>query len=106
MHYGQLEVGQDADGFGSGHALFPFPQRHQARQSEGLAERRELRVRDGAGKEWVVKVGKEAQSETVAGRVLCASVYPTEISFLLPCVTIDGIWSFLYARFEARPESI
>ena len=64
------------------------------------------RVRDGAGKEWVVKVGKEAQSDTVAGRLLWAIGYPTEISYLVPSVTIEGKGSFQNARFEARPESI
>ena len=64
------------------------------------------RVRDGAGKEWVVKVGKEAQSDTVAGRLMWAIGFPTEISYLVPSVTIDGKGTFQNARFEARPEGI
>jgi len=31
-----------------------------------------FRVRDGAGREWVAKVGKEAQSETAAVRLVWA----------------------------------
>src|SRR5918998_1045418 len=64
------------------------------------------RVRDGAGREWVVKVGKEAQSETAASRLLWAVGYPTEIVHLVPRVRIRGKGTFENARFEARPKSI
>ncbi|HSE98406.1 MAG TPA: hypothetical protein VLD57_09100, partial [Blastocatellia bacterium] len=37
------------------------------------------RVRDGSGDEWIVKVGKEAQSDTVASRLLWAIGYGAEI---------------------------
>src|SRR5215210_3508325 len=52
------------------------------------------RVRDGAGREWVVKVGKEAQSETAASRLLWAVGYPTEIVHLAPRVRIRGKGTF------------
>jgi hypothetical protein len=64
------------------------------------------RVRDGAGREWVVKVGKEAQSETAAARLLWAVGYPTEIVHLVPRVQIRGKGTFQNARFEARPKAI
>jgi hypothetical protein len=64
------------------------------------------RVRDGSGREWVVKVGKEAQSETAATRLLWAVGYPTEIVHLAPRVRIQGKGTFQNARFEARPESV
>jgi hypothetical protein len=64
------------------------------------------RVRDGAGREWVVKVGKEAQSETAAARLLWAAGYQTEIVHLAPRVNIRGKGTFRNARFEARPKAV
>jgi hypothetical protein len=64
------------------------------------------RVKDGAGREWVVKIGKEAQSETAATRLLWAAGYPTEIVHLMPRVNIRGKGTFRNVRFEARPKSI
>ena len=60
------------------------------------------RVKDGAGREWVVKVGKEAQSETAATRLLWAAGYMTEATYLVPRVNIRGKGVFRNARFEAR----
>jgi hypothetical protein len=64
------------------------------------------RVRDGSGNQWVVKIGNEAQSDTVASRLLWAIGYPAEISYLVPRVTIEGKGDFENARFEARPKDI
>ena len=76
------------------------------------------RVRDGAGKIWVVKVGKEAQPETASVRLVWAMGYVTEVSYLVPCVHIQGAPAPRYkvercegdglanARFEARPEGV
>jgi hypothetical protein len=76
------------------------------------------RVRDAQGREWVAKLGKEAQSETAAVRLLWAVGYPTEINYLVPCVHLkdapkprkkvdrcegDG---FANVRFEARPSNV
>jgi hypothetical protein len=63
-------------------------------------------VLDGSDKEWVVKVGKEAQSDAVANCLLWAVGYETEISYLVPRVTIEGKGTFENARFEARPKHI
>ncbi len=60
------------------------------------------RVKDAAGREWVVKVGKEAQSETAATRLLWAAGYMTEATYLVPRVNIRGKGVFRNARFEAR----
>lgn len=60
-------------------------------------------VRDGSGREWVVKLGKEAQSETSAIRLLWGVGYVTEVNYLVPRVTIPGKGTFTNARFEARP---
>jgi hypothetical protein len=76
------------------------------------------RVRDGQGREWVAKLGKEAQSETAAVRLLWAIGYQTEINYLVPCVHIAGAPKpkkkvercegdgFANVRFEARPENV
>jgi len=65
---------------------------------------RKYRVRDASGREWVVKIGKEAQSETSAIRLLWGVGYITEVNYLVPRVTIPGKGTFTNVRFEARPE--
>ena len=65
---------------------------------------KKYRVRDGAGREWVAKIGKEAQSETSAVRLLWGVGYITEVNYLVPRVTIPGKGTFTNVRFEARPE--
>jgi hypothetical protein len=64
------------------------------------------RVRDGSGREWVAKIGKEAQSETSAVRLLWATGYETEINYLVPHVQIVGKGRFNNVRFEARPKNL
>src|SRR5829696_5345883 len=75
------------------------------------------RVRDASGKKWVVKVGNEAQPETVAARLVWAAGYPTEVNYLVPCVQIVNApkprkkvercegKGYANVRFEARPEN-
>ena len=75
------------------------------------------RVRDASGKKWVVKVGNEAQPETVATRLVWAAGYPTEVNYLVPCVQIVNApkprkkvercegKGYANVRFEARPEN-
>lgn len=77
-----------------------------------------FRVRDAQGREWVAKLGKEAQSETAAVRLLWAIGYPTEVNYLVQCAHIPGAPKprkkvdrcegdgFANVRFEARPEDI
>ena len=66
---------------------------------------KKYRVRDGSGREWVVKIGKEAQSETSAIRLLWGVGYITEVNYLVPRVTIPGKGTFSNVRFEARPDA-
>lgn len=66
---------------------------------------KKYRVRDASGREWVAKIGKEAQSETSAIRLLWGVGYVTEVNYLVPRVTIPGKGTFSNVRFEARPES-
>jgi hypothetical protein len=63
-------------------------------------------VRDGSGRRWRVKLGKEAQSDTAANRLLWAAGYVTEIAYLVPRVEIKGKGTFDNVRFEARPEDV
>ncbi|PYS50803.1 MAG: hypothetical protein DMF68_06130 [Acidobacteria bacterium] len=65
------------------------------------------RVRDAQGREWVVKVGKEAQSETAASRLLWGVGYNSDVNYLVPSVHVDGINKPLTnVRFSARPKDI
>jgi hypothetical protein len=64
------------------------------------------RVTDGSGNEWVVKLGKESQSDTAASRLVWAVGYGADISYLAPRVTIEGKGVFENARFEARPKDV
>jgi hypothetical protein len=63
------------------------------------------RISDGSGRIWVAKVGKEAQSETSAVRLLWAVGYETEVNYLVPRLTIPGHGTFENVRLEARPKS-
>lgn len=76
------------------------------------------RVKDGAGRTWVVKVGQEARPETAAVRLAWAVGYVTEVNYLYPCVTIVGAPKphkkeyecanngHANVRFEARPDNV
>jgi len=64
------------------------------------------RVRDAQGRVWVAKVGKEAQPEVAASRLLWAVGYFTDITYLAPRVEIQGKGTFENVRFEARPKQI
>ncbi len=64
------------------------------------------RVRDAKGNEWIAKIGKEAQTDTAANRLLWALGYETEIAYLMPKATIEGKGEFENVRLEARPASV
>lgn len=64
------------------------------------------RVRDAAGNEWIAKIGKEAQPDTSANRLLWAIGFETEIAYLVPHLNIEGKGSFDNVRLEARPKNI
>ena len=79
---------------------------------------KKYRVRDAAGRVWVAKLGKEAQAETAAVRLVWAVGYMTEVNYLAPCVVVEGApdpgkdvercrgGGFSNVRFEARPEGV
>ncbi|MDQ3818338.1 MAG: hypothetical protein M3362_11780 [Acidobacteriota bacterium] len=47
-------------------------------------------VKDGSGRKWVAKLGKESQAETAAVRLLWAVGYMTEVNYLVPCLHVEG----------------
>jgi hypothetical protein len=67
---------------------------------------KKYRIRDGSGKVWVAKLGKEAKPETAAVRMLWALGYKTEINYLVPTITIPGKGTFKNVRLEARPDNV
>jgi hypothetical protein len=64
------------------------------------------RVKDAAGNEWIAKLGKEAQPDTAANRILWALGYETEIAYLVPRLTIEGKGELENVRLEARPSDV
>lgn len=67
---------------------------------------KKYRIKDAAGREWVAKIGREAQSETAAVRLVWALGYKTEINYHVPSITIPGKGTFKDVRLEARPQNI
>jgi hypothetical protein len=67
---------------------------------------KKYRVKDAKGNEWVAKIGKEAQTDTAANRLLWALGYETEIAYLIPHLKIEGKGEFDNVRMEARPASV
>ncbi len=86
-----------------GRAMRPDTRRLTFIEEEEGGYSKKYRVRDGRGRVWVAKVGKEAQPETAATRLLWAAGYLPEITYLAPRVTIPGQGTFENVRFEARP---
>jgi len=63
------------------------------------------RIKDGNGREWVVKIADESRAEVAAVRLLWAIGYRTEIAPIVKRLNIEKIGSYKNARFEARPET-
>jgi len=64
------------------------------------------RVRDAKGNEWIAKIGKEAQTDTAANRLVWALGYETEIAYLVPKAKIEGKGEYENVRLEARPADV
>ncbi len=67
---------------------------------------KKYRIKDGSGKVWVAKLGREARPETAAVRLLHGIGYKTEINYLVPSITIPGKGTFKNVRLEARPDNV
>jgi hypothetical protein len=94
-----------ADGPG-GDDLRPAARRLRFIKEEKGGWSKKYRVLDSRGREWVAKLGREAQSETAATRLVWAAGYETEITYLVPRVTIPGKGTFENVRFELRPKNV
>lgn len=86
-----------------GQAMRPDLRRIRFIKEEKGGYSKKYRIRDGSGRIWVAKIGKESQSETAAVRLLWAAGYETEINYLVPRLTIPGKGTFEDVRLEARP---
>jgi hypothetical protein len=65
------------------------------------------RVRDGSGREWIAKVGKEAKGETAASRLMWAVGYFPDVNYLVPRVYVEGLNKTLEnVRFGLRPHDV
>jgi hypothetical protein len=75
-------------------------------KEEKEGHNKKYRIKDGSGRVWVAKIGREAQPETAAVRLMWALGYKTEINYLVPRLTIPGKKTYTNVRLEARPENV
>ena len=75
-------------------------------KEEKSGHNKKYRIKDGAGRTWVAKLGREAKPETAAVRLLHGIGYKTEINYLVPSITIPGKGTFQNVRLEARPDDV
>lgn len=64
------------------------------------------KLKDGSGRIWIAKMGRETKPETAAVRLLWGIGYKTEINYMVPKLSLTGIGNYSNVRFEARPEKI
>lgn len=89
-----------------GKAMLPDLSRITFIEEEKEGHNKKYRIKDGAGRVWVTKLGREAQPETAAVRLVWALGYKTEVNYLVPTLTIPGKGTFKNVRLEARPDNI
>jgi hypothetical protein len=75
-------------------------------EEEKQGHNKKYRIKDANGHIWVAKLGREAQPETAAVRLLYGLGYKTEINYLLPTITIPGHGTHKNVRLEARPKNV
>ena len=75
-------------------------------KEETSGHNKKYRIKDGKGRVWVAKLGREAQPETAAVRLTWALGYKSEINYLVPEITIPGKGTHKNVRLEARPDHI
>jgi len=89
-----------------GEAMKPNLSKVTLVEEKESASAAKFRVRDGSGREWMIKVGGEAQAEVAASRIIWAVGYYTDVTYLAPRVEIAGKGIFENVRFEARSKAI
>lgn len=75
-------------------------------KEEKAGHNKKYRIKDGSGRTWVAKLGREAKPETAAVRLIYALGYKTEVNYLVPTITIPGKGTFKNVRLEARPDNV
>lgn len=89
-----------------GKAMMPDLSKITFLKEEKKGFNKKYRIKDGAGRTWVAKLGREAQPETAAVRLMWGLGYKTEVNYLVPQITIPGKGTFRNVRLEARPDHI
>jgi hypothetical protein len=89
-----------------GEAMRPDLSKIEFIKEEKAGHNKKFRIRDGSGRVWVAKLGREAQPETAAVRLLWGIGYVTEVNYLVPKITIPGRGTHENVRLEARPDNI
>lgn len=90
-----------------GEAMKPDLSRVTLIEEEKGGYSKKYKVRDGSGREWVVKAGKEAQSETAASHLLWGIGYNADVNYLVPSVRVEGLKQPLTnVRFSARSKDV
>lgn len=103
----RVDIGQRDlfDGPG-GSRMRPALDRVEFIEEEKGGSSKKYRIRDARGREWVAKIDKESQPETVSVRLLWGLGYKTEINYLAPTINIPGKGTFQNVRLEARPSDV
>ena len=104
----QAVDGQNLDLYNGpgGAAMQPDVSRVEFVKEETQGHNKKYRIKDAKGRVWVAKLGREAQPETSAVRLLYGLGYKTEINYLVPKLSIPGKGTFDNVRLEARPENV
>jgi len=89
-----------------GVAMRPDISRIEFIREELQGHNKKYRIKDAKGQVWVAKLGREAQPETAAVRLLWGLGYKTEINYLVPEITIPGHGTHKNVRLEARPANV
>lgn len=103
----KVKIGQRDLFYGpGGREMQPDLRRIAFIKEETGGHNKKYRIKDGAGRVWVAKLGREARPETAAVRLMYGLGYKTEIVYLVPSITIPGKGTFQNVRLEARPENV
>lgn len=89
-----------------GTAMRPDLSRVEFIKEETQGHNKKYRIKDAKGQIWVAKLGREAQPETAAVRLLYGLGYKTEVNYLVPTITIPGKGTHQNVRLEARPANV
>lgn len=89
-----------------GTSMKPNLSRIEFIKEEKAGHNKKFRIKDGSGRTWVAKIGREAKPETAAVRLLWGIGYKTEVNYYVPKLTIPGQGTFEEVRLEARPDDI